>query len=159
MWRGEYDLLEDVHSYIQWLDPVPLHPWVLVNTVCYLCCTKIILSPADFVRLPWQRNDQSIILMVGLFEQSNNIIFFTSSRATPLLPWPCVLGHCHAGIPILDPFSMPWLASMPWPWWYMAPSIVPLMRCRCPVPLAEKHPESIMFPPPCLTVGMVFLGL
>ncbi len=27
------------------------------------------LSPADFVRLPWQRNDQSIILMVGLFEQ------------------------------------------------------------------------------------------
>ncbi len=30
---------------------------------------KIIWSPADFVRLPWQRNDQSIILMVGLFEQ------------------------------------------------------------------------------------------
>uniref|UniRef100_A0A4W5RS62 Golgi reassembly stacking protein 2 n=1 Tax=Hucho hucho TaxID=62062 RepID=A0A4W5RS62_9TELE len=22
---------------------------------------------------------------------------------------PCVLGHCHAGIPIHDPFSMPWL--------------------------------------------------
>ncbi len=29
-------------------------------------------------------------------------------------------------------------------------SIVPLMRCSCPVPLAEKHPQSIMFPPPCL---------
>ncbi len=28
------------------------------------------------------------------------------------------------------------LASMPWPWRYMAPSIVPLMRCSCPVPLA-----------------------
>ncbi len=40
------------------------------------------------------------------------------------------------------------------PWWYM----VPLMRCSCPGPLAEKHPQSIMFPPPCLTVGMVFLG-
>ncbi len=26
------------------------------------------------------------------------------------------------------------------------------------VPLAEKHPQSIMFPPPCLMVGMVFLG-
>ncbi len=76
----------------------------------------------------------------------------TSSWATPLLPWPCVLGHCHAGIPIHDPFSMPW------PWRYMAPSIVPLMRCSCPVLLAEKHPQSIMFPPPCLTVGMVFLG-
>ncbi len=38
----------------------------------------------------------------------------------------------HAGIPIHDPFSMPW------PWWYMAPSIVPLMRCSCPVPLSRK---------------------
>ncbi len=25
-------------------------------------------------------------------------------------------------------------------------------------PLQIKHPQSIMFPPPCLTVGMVFLG-
>ncbi len=25
---------------------------------------------------------------------------------------------------------------------YMAPSIVPLMRCSCPVPLAEKHPPK-----------------
>ncbi len=46
---------------------------------------------------------------------------------------------------------------MPRPW-YIAPSIVPLMRCSCPVPLAEKHPQSIMFWPSCLTVGMVFLG-
>ena len=36
--------------------------------------------------------------------------------------------------------------------WYILPSI------RCPVPLAEKHPQSIRFPPPCFTVGMVFLG-
>ncbi len=34
----------------------------------------------------------------------------------------------------------------------------PLMRCSCPVPLAEKHPKTIMFPPPCLKVGMMFLG-
>ncbi len=40
----------------------------------------------------------------------------------------------------------------------MAPSIVPLMQCSCPVPLPEKHPQSIMFPPPCLTVGVAFLG-
>ncbi len=53
-----------------------------------------------------------------------------------------VLGHCHAGIPIHDSFSMPWLTLMPWPWWHMAPSIVPLMRCSCPVPLAEKHPPK-----------------
>ncbi len=26
-------------------------------------------------------------------------------------------------------------------------------------PFAEKHPQSMMFPPPCFTVGMVFLGL
>ncbi len=80
-----------------------------------------------------------------------------------LEPLLCCLGCVfwviiNFGIPIHDPFSMPCLASMPWPWWYMAPFIIPLMRCSCPVPLAEKHPQSIMFPPPCLTVGMVFLG-
>ncbi len=56
MWWGEYDLLEDVHSYIQWLDPVPLHPWVLVNTVLIMYVVQwwktFIWSPADFVRLP-----------------------------------------------------------------------------------------------------------
>ncbi len=42
---------------------------------------------------------------------------------------------------------------------YMAPSILPSIRCSRPVPFAEKHPQSMMFPPPCFTVGMVFLGL
>ncbi len=37
---------------------------------------------------------------------------------------------------------MPWLASVPWPWRYMAPSIVPLMWCSCPVPLGEKQPPK-----------------
>ncbi len=41
----------------------------------------------------------------------------------------------------------------------MAPSILPSIRCSRPVPFAEKHPQSIMFPPPCFTDGMVFLGL
>src|SRR4029434_397441 len=40
----------------------------------------------------------------------------------------------------------------------MAPSIVPSMRLSRPVPLAGKQPQSIMFPTPCLTLGMVFLG-
>ena len=40
---------------------------------------------------------------------------------------------------------------------YMAPFILPSVSR--PVPLAEKHPQSIRFPPPCFTVGMVFLGL
>ena len=42
---------------------------------------------------------------------------------------------------------------------YMAPFTLPSIRWRRPVHLAEKHPQSIRFPPPCLTVGMVFLGL
>ena len=42
---------------------------------------------------------------------------------------------------------------------YMAPFILPSIRWSHPVPLAEKHPQSIRFPPPCFTVGMVFLGL
>src|SRR4029434_3365451 len=40
----------------------------------------------------------------------------------------------------------------------MATSIVPSMQGSRPVPLAEKQPQSIMFPPPCLMVGMLFLG-
>src|SRR4029434_1621550 len=34
----------------------------------------------------------------------------------------------------------------------------PSMQWSRPVPLAEKQPQSRMFPPQCLTVGMVFLG-
>ncbi len=41
----------------------------------------------------------------------------------------------------------------------MAPSILPSIRCSRPVPFAEKHPQSMMFPTPCFTVGMEFLGL
>ncbi len=40
---------------------------------------------------------------------------------------------------------------------YMAPSIGPSVQWSRPIPLAEKQPRSMMFPPPCLT-GMVFLG-
>ncbi len=58
----------------------------------------------------------------------------------------CVLGHCHTGIPIHDPFSMPWLASMPWPWRYMAPSIIPLMQCSCPVPLFWSRLTTTLSP-------------
>ena len=41
----------------------------------------------------------------------------------------------------------------------MAPFSLSSIRWGHPVPLAEKHPQSIRFPLPCFTVGMVFLGL
>ncbi len=41
---------------------------------------------------------------------------------------------------------------------YMAPSILHSIRWSRPVLFAEKHPQSMMFPPPCFMVGMVFLG-
>ncbi|XP_070398413.1 uncharacterized protein [Nothobranchius furzeri] len=41
---------------------------------------------------------------------------------------------------------------------YTAPFILSLTWISRPVPLAEKQPQSMMFPPPCFTVGMVFLG-
>ena len=41
----------------------------------------------------------------------------------------------------------------------MLRSIGPTMWWSCPVTLAEKQPQSIRFPPLCLTEGMVFLGL
>ncbi len=41
----------------------------------------------------------------------------------------------------------------------MAPTILPSIRCSRPVLFVVKHPQSMMFPPPCFTVDMVFLGL
>uniref|UniRef100_A0AAZ3Q9F3 poly(ADP-ribose) glycohydrolase n=2 Tax=Oncorhynchus tshawytscha TaxID=74940 RepID=A0AAZ3Q9F3_ONCTS len=37
---------------------------------------------------------------------------------------------------------------------YFAPFIFPLILTSLPVPAAEKHPHSVMLPPPCFTVGM-----
>ncbi len=39
---------------------------------------------------------------------------------------------------------------------YMAPFILSFTQISCPGPFAEKQPQSMMFPPPCFTVGMVF---
>ncbi|KAL6478118.1 hypothetical protein MHYP_G00139530, partial [Metynnis hypsauchen] len=41
---------------------------------------------------------------------------------------------------------------------YMALFLLPLTQISRPVPFAEKQPKSMMFPPTCFTVGMVFLG-
>jgi len=46
-----------------------------------------------------------------------------------------------------------------WPRSHDTPAILPSIRCSRPVPFSEKHPQRMMFPPPCFTVGMVFFGL
>ncbi len=42
---------------------------------------------------------------------------------------------------------------------YMAPFILSFTQISRPGPFAEKQPQSMMFPPPCFTVGMVFFLL
>ena len=42
---------------------------------------------------------------------------------------------------------------------YITPFILPSTWTRWPVPELEKQPHSMMLPPPCFTVGMVFRGL
>ncbi len=41
---------------------------------------------------------------------------------------------------------------------YMAPFILSFTQISRPGPFAEKQPQSMMFPPPCFTVGMVSFG-
>ncbi len=41
---------------------------------------------------------------------------------------------------------------------YMAPFILSFTQISRPGPFAEKQPQSMIFPPPCFTVGMVFFG-
>ena len=40
---------------------------------------------------------------------------------------------------------------------YFAPFLFPSILTSLPVPAAEKHPHSMMLPPPCFTVGMVLV--
>ena len=42
--------------------------------------------------------------------------------------------------------------------WYLVESILPSTRTVFPVPLAATQPQSMMDPPPCLTVGKVFFS-
>jgi hypothetical protein len=37
---------------------------------------------------------------------------------------------------------------------YFAPFIFPSILNSLPVPASEKHPHSMMLPPPCFTLGM-----
>ncbi len=41
---------------------------------------------------------------------------------------------------------------------YMAPFILSFTQISRPGPFTEKQPQSMKFPPPCFTVGMVFFG-
>jgi hypothetical protein len=36
---------------------------------------------------------------------------------------------------------------------YLAPSLIPSILTSFPVPAEEKHPHSMMLPPPCFTGG------
>ena len=40
---------------------------------------------------------------------------------------------------------------------YTNRSMIPSTRCNGPTPSREKHPHTIMFPPPCFTVGNMYL--
>lgn len=66
-WRGDYERLEDVHSYIQWLDPLTIQLWTLYLfklleilkvwtasvyfTISKLCCR---LFPIQEQGMNWQ---------------------------------------------------------------------------------------------------------
>ncbi len=77
-----------------------------------------------------------------------------------LEPLLCCLGHVFWVIDMLEypsttHFQCPGWLQCPGPDRTWPPSNDPLMQCSFPVPLAEKHPQSIMFPPQCLMVGGV----
>ncbi len=86
-------------------------------------------------RLAWQLQNLNVLLL------------------KPLL---CCLGRVFWVIGMLDYPARPIFNALALTVYGL--SIVLLMRCSCPVPLAEKHPQSIMFPPPCLTWGWCSWG-
>ncbi len=68
-----------------------------------------------------------------------------------LEPLLCCLGRVFWVIVMLE---YPSTTHFQCPVWLQCPGPDSSMPC----PLSRKTPQSIMFPPPCLTVGMVFLG-
>ncbi|CDQ63165.1 unnamed protein product [Oncorhynchus mykiss] len=91
------------------------------------------------------------------FMSLNNCTVYVS---TPLLPGRCVWDHCHAERPSHISSSMPLLMEGGFHSisQYVAPLIIFFTRISRPGPFGEKQPQSMMFPPPCFTVGMVFFG-
>uniref|UniRef100_A0A8C8G3M0 Dopamine beta-hydroxylase n=1 Tax=Oncorhynchus tshawytscha TaxID=74940 RepID=A0A8C8G3M0_ONCTS len=76
----------------------------------------------------------------------------TCPEATPALTWLCALslleGEPSHQSEVLSRFSS--RISL-----YFAPSIFPSILTSLPIPATEKHPHSMMPPPPCFIVGMV----
>ncbi len=137
---------------------------------------KMYLIPCWFCTFAhWQRNYQSIILMVGLFEQtfgnSNLQFLHRFSMGLRSGDW---LGHSrtlmcfflsHSFVALAVCFgSLSCWNTHPRPIFNALALTVhgpihrPFDAVQLSCPLSRKTPQSIMFPPPCLTVGMVFLG-
>ncbi len=80
-----------------------------------------------------------------------------------LEPLICCLSHVFWVIVILE---YPSTTHFQYPGWLQCPGTEGTwphpssfwLWCSCPVSLAENTPQSITFPPPCLTVEMLFLG-
>ena len=76
----------------------------------------------------------------------------TCPEATPTLSWLCGKGRFHVGRWIFAPV---WGPEQVFIKDLCAPFIFVSLRTSLPVPAAEKHPNRMMLPPPCFTVGMV----
>ncbi len=70
-----------------------------------------------------------------------------------LEPFLCCLGRVFWVIVMLE---YPSTTHFQCPGWLQCPVHRPFDVVQLSRPLSRKHPQSIMFPPPCLTVGMVF---
>lgn len=69
----------------------------------------------------------------------------------------CVMAMQEDPRPIFSVLAEGWRISFKI-LWYMALYFGPSMWWSCDVHLAEKLPQYLMSPPPCLTVGMVLFG-
>ena len=88
------------------------------------------------------------------------------SNTFPLKPLKCCFSSMLRVIVLLEgeppfPVSNLWKTETGFPSrisLYLVPTIIPSILTSFPVPADEKHPHSMMMPPPCFPVGMLFSG-
>ncbi len=137
-----------ISQWMDWLFYWSYEVFWFVEIVNWWVFVKCELNYWNKLTLPLQEINHHIIIywdapvVLGgktLIGNQRGQTFFRpkcTSWATPLLTWPCVLVHCHAGIPIHDTFSMPWR--------YMAPSIpiIPFDAVQLSCALCRKTPPK-----------------
>ena len=116
---------------------------------------------ADLLKLCHVEQRGSVNKNVQVFSWATHVLSHSCSEVIPVLLWLSAwvsLSCWNINLHCSQRSSALWSRLSSRICLYLAPFIVPSILTSLQVPAAEKHPHSMMLPPPCFTVGMVLNG-